>query len=396
MEQYSEYLVIGSGLAGTSAAEGIRTLDSNGSVAIIGAEHASPYDRPPLSKKLWFGKKKLEDVYLHNQSFYEQNGITLVLDKQITTVNAAEKYVTDRDGKRYRFGKLLLATGGVPHTLEIRGGSLEGIFYYRTIDDYVRLRQKAGEARSVTILGGGFIGSEMAAALNVNKLDVTMIYPSGHLCNRIFPKDLGLAMERLYESRNIHILKEQKPTVIEPNGAGFLVHTSTGRRIASDLVVAGLGVRPAVELAEKAGLAAGNGIAVNEYLQTSHPDIYAAGDSAQFPYQALGQRMRIEHWDNALNQGKHAGRNMAGAHEPFTYMPYFFSDLFEFGYEAVGEIDSRMDIIADWQKPFETGVLYYTRNRVVRGAMMCNVWNSVEKARDLIRRKAGAEERISP
>ena len=157
-------------------------------------------------------------------------------------------------------------------------------------------------------------------------------------------------------------------------------------------MIVGVGVIPEMELAKSGGLEVGNGIVVNEYLETSSPDIYAAGDNAFFPYRALGQPMRIEHWDNALNQGKWAGRNMAGAHEPFTYQPYFFSDLFEFGYEATGEVDSRLETFADWQKENDTGVIYYLRDGKVRGVMMCNVWDKVETARELIRKG----ERMTP
>jgi NADPH-dependent 2,4-dienoyl-CoA reductase/sulfur reductase-like enzyme len=189
-------------------------------------------------------------------------------------------------------------------------------------------------------------------------------------------------------------LKGQKLGSIERKGSGFSVRTSGGDQIECGLLLGGVGIKPAIELAQAAGLSTGDGIIVNEYLQTSHPDIYAAGDNARFPYQALGQPARIEHWDNALNQGKHAGRNMAGAREAFTYMPYFFSDLFEFGYEAVGEVDSRMETVADWRKQQETGVIYYLRNNQIRGAMMCNVWNKVDAARQLILRGAGASERI--
>jgi NADPH-dependent 2,4-dienoyl-CoA reductase/sulfur reductase-like enzyme len=234
----------------------------------------------------------------------------------------------------------------------------------------------------------------MAAALCVNKLKVTMIYPSAYLCNRVFPEDLGLAIERLYADRSIQILKKQRPISIQRQGLRFVVHTTDGLQIESDLVIVGIGIKPAVELAEQAGLGVGDGILVNKYLQTSHPDIYAAGDNTRFPYRSTEQLIRLEHWDNAANQGKHAGRNMAGAHESFTYMPYFFSDLFEFGYEAVGEIDSRMETIADWQKQFDTGVIYYLRNGKIHGTMMCNRWNKVEEARDLIRRGAGADERL--
>jgi NADPH-dependent 2,4-dienoyl-CoA reductase/sulfur reductase-like enzyme len=152
------------------------------------------------------------------------------------------------------------------------------------------------------------------------------------------------------------------------------------------MVIVGIGIAPSLEFAKTAGLQTGNGIIVNEYLQTSEADIFAAGDNAFFPYQALGKRTRVEHWDNALNQGKQAGANMAGAHMPYDYMPYFFSDLFDFGYEAVGEVDAQLETFADWQKEYDTGVIYYLRDSKVRGAMMCNVWDKVEMARALIRK----------
>ena len=393
-EHACDYLIVGAGLAGASAVEGIRERDPKRSITMIGAEKHLPYDRPPLSKKLWFGKKKVKDIFLHDRAFYDRKGVTLFAGRHVVALDVKNKTVSDSAGKRYRFKKLLLATGGAPQVLPIPGGDLAGICYYRVLDDYQRMRREATEGKSAVIIGGGFIGSEMAAALCINKLKVTMIYPSAHLCDRVFPDDLGLAMERLYQGRGVRILKGRKPASFERKGPRFVVQTSGGEKIETDLVIVGIGIKPAVELADRAGLATGDGISVNEYLQTSHPDIYAAGDNARFPYQALGQQARVEHWDNALNQGKHAGRNMAGARKAFTYMPYFFSDLFEFGYEAVGEVNSRMETLADWQKPFDTGVIYYLRNSKIRGTMMCNVWEKVEAARTLIRSGAGSNERL--
>jgi len=396
MADYScNYLIVGGGLAGASAVEGIRQRDPQRSITIIGAEDHLPYDRPPLSKKLWFGKKKVEDIFLHDQAFYDGNGVTLFAGRRVVALDVKNKKVNDSKGESHRFEKLLLATGGVPQVLPIPGGDLAGICYYRVLDDYQRMRGEAAEGKSAVIIGGGFIGSEMAAALCVNKLNVTMVYPSSYLCDRVFPEDLGLAMERLYQSRGVRILKGHKPASFERKEHRFVVRTTSGEKVESDLVIVGVGIKPAVELAERAGLATGDGISVNEYLQTSHPDIYAAGDNARFPYHVLGQQARLEHWDNALNQGRQAGRNMAGANETFTYMPYFFSDLFEFAYEAVGEVNSRMETFADWQKPFDTGVIYYLRNSKIRGVMVCNVWEKVEVARTLIRRGAGADERLS-
>jgi NAD(P)H-nitrite reductase large subunit len=385
-EQPFMYLIVGGGLAGTSAIEGIRELDKKGSILLIASENHLPYDRPHLSKKLWFGKKKVEEIFLHDEKFYDQNGITVKVDTRVTSLDATKKIVADHKDNTYGFNKLLLATGGVPRTLPIPGGNLEGICYYRYLDDYLRIRQEASAGKSAVVIGGGFIGSEMAAALNINKVDVTMIFPDPYLVNRVFPEYLGRAIQDQYRSRGIKILANEQPSVFSKNANKFTTYTLSGKKIESDMVIVGIGIAPYLDLARNAGLQTANGIIVDEYLQASLPDIYAAGDNAFFPYQVLGKQTRIEHWDNALNQGKWAGRNMAGAREPFTYMPYFFSDLFEFGYEAVGEVDARLETFADWQKENDTGVIYYLKDGKVRGAMMCNVWEKVEAARTLIRK----------
>ena len=385
-EQPFMFIIIGGGLAGTSAIEGIRALDSKGSILLIASEKHLPYDRPPLTKKLWTGKKKVEEIFLHDDKFYDLNGVTMKIGTRVTSLDAQKKIVMDDRGNTYGFKKLLLATGGVPRTLPIPGGNLEGIYYYRYLDDYLRMRQEVSARKSALVIGGGFIGSEMAAALNMNNVDVTMIFPEPYLVNRVFPEYLGRAIQDQYRSRGIKILANEQPSVFSKNEDKFTTFTLSGKTIESDIVIAGVGMAPHLDLARNAGLQTANGIIVDEYLQASHPDIYAAGDNAFFPYQALGKQMRIEHWDNALNQGKAAGRNMTGAREPFTYMPYFFSDLFEFGYEAVGEVDAQLETIADWQKENDTGVIYYLKDGKVRGAMMCNVWEKVEAARALIRK----------
>jgi NADPH-dependent 2,4-dienoyl-CoA reductase/sulfur reductase-like enzyme len=384
--------MVGGGLAGASAVYGIWVRDKSGSILLIGGEKHLPYDRPPLSKKLWFGKKKVEDIFLHDQKFYDQNGVAVALGVKATSLDAKQKKITTSDGKSYRFQKLLLATGGVPRALPVPGGDLEGICYYRYLDDYLRMRTEASTGKSAVIIGGGFIGSEVAAALNINKVDVTMIFPEPYLCNRVFPEGLGMALQRQYRERGITVLAGDRPASLAKKGGRFVTTTGGNRQIESDVVIVGIGIAPSLDLAKSAGLLTGNGIEVNQHLQTSDPDVYAAGDNAFFPYQALGKQTRVEHWDNALNQGKCAGRNMAGAGEPYTYMPYFFSDLFEFGYEAVGEVSAELETFVDWQKENDTGVIYYLKDGRVRGAMMCNVWEKVDAARELIRKA----ERMTP
>ncbi|HEY5993125.1 MAG TPA: FAD-dependent oxidoreductase [Gallionellaceae bacterium] len=388
-----DYVIVGGGLAGASAIQGIRELDPSGKILLVGEEIHLPYDRPPLSKKLWFGKQKVEDIFLHDRGFYDAHGVTLALDTRATRLNPDAKTLAASSGDTYRYGRLLLATGCKPRRLGIPGGELEGICYFRNFDDYLHVSGVAGEGKSVVVVGGGFIGSELAAALNICKLDVTMIFPSALICDKVFPDYLSRAVQQRFVDKGVRIVAQDKPVSFARNGMSgkdgkFVTRTESGKAIESDIVIVGVGVLPELELAKSGGLAVGNGIVVNEFLQTSREEVYAAGDNAFFPYRALGITTRIEHWDHAINQGRSAGRNMAGAGEPYTYQPYFFSDLFEFGYEATGEVDSRLETFADWEKEYETGVIYYLREGKVRGVMMCNVWDKVEAARELVRKGA--------
>jgi 3-phenylpropionate/trans-cinnamate dioxygenase ferredoxin reductase component len=386
-QQMYDYVIVGAGLAGAFAVEGIRERDGQGTILLIGAEAQRPYNRPPLSKQLWTGRETLDTIFAHDPGFYGQHHVELALSTEIVTLDAAAKTVVARDGRRYQYGKLLLATGGKPRTLPIPGGDLDGIFYFRTYQDYVRLRGAADKAKSAVVIGGGFIGSEIAAALKMIGREVSMILPEPYLVSRVFPEPLGRAIQKNYLDRGVRILDGDRPVAIARSGERFTVRSQNGVQIDADVVVVGIGIAPELKLAAQAGLQTGNGIVVNERLQTSDPNIYAAGDNAFFPYRALGKSMRVEHWDNAINQGKWAGRNMAGAVVPYDYMPFFFSDLFEFGYEAVGEVDASLETYADWPEKFRTGVIYYLADGLVKGVMLCNVWEKVDAARELIQKR---------
>jgi NADPH-dependent 2,4-dienoyl-CoA reductase/sulfur reductase-like enzyme len=384
VQSYS-YVVVGAGLSGASAVEGIRQVDQRGSILLLGAEKDLPYDRPPLSKQLWTGGKTVAEIVLHDKGFYKMNAVDLRLGMEVTQIDATAHTIRDSQDNAYRYERLLLATGGTPRHLNIPGGESEGISYYRTLHDYRRMRDAAVEGKSVLVIGGGFIGSEIAASLRANNLAVTMLFPSSWLVSRVFPEYLGRYLTEQYRAKGIEILTDDEPVSIYRNGNGYVTRSRAGLEIRRDLIVAGIGITPNLTLARSAGLSTANGVIVNEYLQTSAPDIYAAGDIALFPEAGFGPR-RLEHWDNAVNQGRHAGRNMAGAREPFTYIPFFFSDLFEFGYEAVGDINSRLTTFADWQEENKTGVIYYLDGERLRGAMMCNVWGKVDAARALIQK----------
>lgn len=382
-----KYIIIGGGLAGASAVKGIREIDPEGPALLVAGEKHPPYDRPPLTKQLWWGEKKVEDIFLNDPAFYERNNTELLLSTKVDAIDPDAKEIKIGPAG-IKFEKLLIATGGIPRSLPIEGGSLEDIVYYRDLDDFEKVRTKTGPGKSAVIIGGGFIGSELAASLNRNGVEVTMVFPGEILANRVFPQDLGRKLTDIYRQRGIKILSGKRPGRFEKNAGKFVTYTGE-TRVESDILIVGVGIAPELDLAGSARLSAENGIIVNAFLQTSHPDIYAAGDNAFFPHKVLGKGMRVEHWDNALNQGAYAGRNMAGASDTYDHMPYFFSDLFEFGYEAVGEIDSSLETRAVWEKEFEKGIIYYLSKGKVRGIMLCNIWERIPAAREIIRNSTG-------
>jgi 3-phenylpropionate/trans-cinnamate dioxygenase ferredoxin reductase subunit len=234
------------------------------------------------------------------------------------------------------------------------------------------------------VIGGGFIGSEIAAALAMNGKEVVMIFPGKDIGDRVFPPPLAQFVSNFYKQKGVEVLAGEEIVGLETRGNQHVLKTSTLREIVVDGVVAGVGIEPNVELAQSAGLEVENGIVVDESLHTSHPDIYAAGDVAAFYNPALGKRIRVEHEDNANAMGRLAGRNMAGKSETYHHLPFFYSDMFDLGYEAVGEVDSRLETFADWKRPNEEGVIYYLQNDRVRGVLLWNVWEQVEAARQLI------------
>lgn len=396
MEKH-EYVIVGGGLTGVSAIEGIREVDKDGSILMMTTEKHAPYHRPPLSKHLWFDIEQqhivhdpewytTNGIFVHDEPWYSEQDVRLLLETSAVGVDVQARSVTDHAGQSYPYEKLLLATGGHPRVLDIPGSELPGVCYFRTLDDFLALHSEVSEGLPVLVIGGGFIGSEMAAALRLNKADVTLLFPEEYLVSRVFPKSLGQAITSTYQARSVNVLTGDVPVSIEKDGAMLVTHTRNGAKIVAKRIVVGIGIVPGVELAGTAGIDTENGIVVNERLQTSSPDVYAAGDNAQFPYAALGRRVRLEHWDNAIKQGKIAGRNMAGANEPYTHMPFFYSDLFEFGFEAVGDVRSDMETFADWKKENDTGVIYYLEHQRVRGVMMCNVWDQVPAARQMIKK----------
>jgi len=371
-----QYLIIGGGMAADAAAQGIREQDARGTIGLIGAEHDPPYNRPPLTKGLW-KDKPLEAIWRHTP----ERQVDLHLGRRVEMIDTPHKQVTDDHGQSYTYDKLLLATGGWPRRLPF-GGDL--IIYYRTLEDFRRLYTTAQQRRKFAVIGGGFIGSEIAAALAMNEKEVTMFFPDAAICERMFPRDVAEFLNDFYRQKGVEVRAGETVTGLEQRGEQLALFTSAKHVVTVDCVVAGIGIEPAVELAKQARLDVENGILVNEFCGTRQPDIYAAGDAAIFFNPALGKYTRVEHEDNALTMGRTAGHNMAGDARPYHHLPYFYSDMFELGYEAVGELDARLQTVVDWQEPYQKGVIYYLKQGRVRGVLLWNVWEQVDAARKLI------------
>jgi len=369
------YLIVGGGMTADAAARGIRELDSSGSIGVIGAEADPPYARPPLSKALWKGEP-LESVWRNTADA----GVKLHLGRRASNLDLKRKSVTDDQRAEYTFDKLLIATGGTPRRLPFG----DDIIYYRTIGDFRRLHELVEQGRSFAVIGGGFIGSEIAAALALNECRVTMLFPEQGIGARLFPADLSRFLVDYYREKGVDVRPGESVTAIDRAGSQSEIVTKGGTRLKVDAVVAGIGITPNVELATVAGLKTEDGILVDERLRATHDDVFAAGDVARFHSPALNTRLRVEHEDNAVTMGKAAGRSMAGDEAPYTHLPFFYSDLFDLGYEAVGEMDPRMEIVVDWKEKFRTGVVYYTSEDKVRGVLLWNVWGQVDAARQLI------------
>jgi 3-phenylpropionate/trans-cinnamate dioxygenase ferredoxin reductase subunit len=333
------YVIIGAGLAGSTAAAALRTEGFAGRIVLVGDEVHLPYSKPPLSKDLLRGESGPEKTLLRLDEWYTDNAVDLELGVAATAIDASSRRVELADGRRLDYDKVLIATGGSPRTLDLPGSTLDGVHTVRTLEDSADIHARLAAGGPIVIVGAGFIGLEVAASARMMGVDTTVLEILPTPLVRVLGPTIGAIYADLHRERGVDLRTETGIAAIEGSGEVERVVTSDGRTLDANVVVVGIGLAPELRLAESAGLLIDNGIVVDEHCRTSVPDIYAVGDLANHPNPILGRRFRLEHWQNAQHQATSAARNMAGRDDVFSEVPWFWSDQYEFNLQMAGMPD---------------------------------------------------------
>lgn len=393
MEEF-DYLIVGGGLAAASAVDGIRERDVSGTILLVSEEEEPPYHRPPLSKDYLKAPEAGRDMlHVKPEGWYEDEALASVrLSTRVTALDARERVVTTEEDDRLRGDRILLATGGRPRSLDVPGSDLVGVHTLRSVLDSEALREAAGEAERVVLVGAGFIGMELAASFRSYGIEPTVVESLDRVWAGMLTPELSGAVRRYYEERGVRFRLGTSVREFEGDARLRGVVLADGTRLPADFAVIGIGILPEVELAADAGLAVQDGIVVDEYAETSHPHIYAAGDVARFPDAVFGDTSRVEHWDHAKAHGKLAGRNMAGDRKAYDHLSYFFSDAFELGFNVLGRPGRVLESRTHGSLEEERLILVGADEDGLCAAILINASEDLEACRDLVRRRVSLEE----
>jgi 3-phenylpropionate/trans-cinnamate dioxygenase ferredoxin reductase subunit len=394
-----DFLLVGGGLAAASCASELRKRGSEGSILLVGREPEPPYERPPLSKEYLRGEAERAEAYVNEPSWYEENSVELLTGKNVMSIDAEAKTAKIQGGEEVAFGQALLATGSNVNILRIEGAENEGIHYLRAYGNADAIREDAKAAARVVLVGGSYIAAEVAASLARDGTECTMVALEEVPLSRTFGDDAGRFFQAGLEEHGVTFVGGESVSAFEGDGRVSSVLTESGRGFECNLVVVGAGVKPDVMLAQRAGLEVGDGIICDAKLQTSVPGIYAAGDVCSYDSVVHGRRIRVEHWDVAMQQGMHAAKNMLGAGEDYDVVPYFFSDLADWAsLEYVGPA-------ADWDQEVWRGSreegefsVWYLQGGKVAGCLSVGRSEDLAEARRLLADGvdvAGAVDRIA-
>jgi 3-phenylpropionate/trans-cinnamate dioxygenase ferredoxin reductase subunit len=387
------HMIVGASLAGAKGAEALRQAGFDGRIVLIGTEDERPYERPPLSKDYLRGEVGRETVYVHDDAFYAEHDIELRMGTTAAHLDTSSNEVTLDDGEVLRYDRLLLATGAQPRRLAIPGGELDGVLYLRSVQDSDALRERLDRGGAVVVVGAGWIGVEVAASARQRGLEVTVIEPGSVPLERVLGAELGAVYHDIHTDHGTQMLMGTGVEALEGDTAVQRVRTSDGRTLECDFVVVGVGVEPRVQLALQAGIEVQDGILVDEHLETSVRGVFAAGDVANAHHPFYGERLRVEHWANALHQGPSAARNMVGHADPYERLPYFFSDQYDVGMEYSG-------FARDWDRVIIRGdpatrefIAFWLRGDRVVAGMNVNVWDVTDPIRRLIGERVAVDDR---
>jgi 3-phenylpropionate/trans-cinnamate dioxygenase ferredoxin reductase subunit len=379
------FVIVGASLAGAKAAQELRERGFDGHIVLIGAESERPYERPPLTKDYLRGESEREKAYVHRAEFYGEQDIELVTGATVAAIDPDGSRVTLDGGRVVDYDKLLLTTGAEPRRIEVLGAELDGIYYLRTLDDCDALRARIEDSGRVVVVGAGWIGSEFAASARQRGLEVTVIDPLALPNERIFGAEIGAFYRDVHAQHGVDMLLGQGVEAFEGDGAVARVRTAAGKVVECDFAVVGVGIAPRTGLAGDAGLAIDNGVVANERLETSVPGIFAAGDVVNAWHPFFEQRIRVEHWANALNQGPAAARAMLGEDVRYDRIPYFFSDQYDVGMEYSGYATSWDEVVFRGDREGGEFIAFWLRDGRVVGGMNVNVWDVNEHVQALIR-----------
>ena len=382
-------VIVGGGLAGAKGAEGLREQGFQGGLTVIGAEDQLPYERPPLSKSYLQGKSTLADAQVHDNEWYDDNSVDLRLATTVAAVRPGAHEIELASGETIGYGALLLATGSTPRRLPVPGADAAGILTLRRVEDSDAIRETFGADRRLAIIGGGWIGLEVAAAAREAGTEVTVIEATAAPLLTVLGPDLAAVFATLHTDHGVTLYTEARVAeILTTNGRASGVRLADGTVIPADAVVVGIGAAPNTELAEQAGLAVDNGVLVSAALRSSDPDIYAVGDIANAEHPFVGARVRVEHWANALNQPAVAAGAMLGNDVSYDALPYFYTDQYDLGMEYVGHAPpgSYSQVVVRGDLPAREFVAFWldAESRVLAG-MNVNVWDVTDPIKALIR-----------
>lgn len=389
-----DYVIIGGGLAASSAVDGIREVDEDGTIVILSEEEDPPYHRPPLSKEYMQTAEAPRDLLSVKPTgwFDDQPGITLVRNAVVDRLDAATFTAVTESGEAYRGSRVLLATGGRPRALPVPGLALDGVYTLRTVVDSEAIRIAARRADRVALVGAGFVGMELASTFRKIDVDPIVIDVADRVWANVFPAPISRFLQRYFEERGVRFMLGAGVEALGGTDHVQRVILDDGAEIPVDLVVIGVGLEPNDQVAREAGLAVTDGIVVDAYGETTAGHVYAAGDVACHPDPVFGDLVRTEHWDHARAQGRIAGRNMAGARDPYDHVSYFFTHVFDLSINVFGRTANPERTIVSGELGSGRSVVYCVAEGRLSGAVLINANDAMDECRELMRERPTLEE----